>query len=524
MKWYTTNNMAQSVKLRDIPRVDYNVLRVDLCERLKDASYHVASYFAVAVSDEYFTLYVILLNDDTHQVLIASCVYEYYCDQPLQSMAAVHPQMHVFEREITEKHGIKFADSPWDKPLRFPVERFDKSSTPENYPFYRMQGESLHEVNVGPIHAGIIEPGVFRFICNGERILHLEIALGYQHRDIESLITATDSRLRQTALAESIAGDSAVAHAVAYTNVIEKFAATADQNSQDSRHTQDTQDTQHACDLYIERAVALELERMAMHIADVGALCMDIGYQLGQVACEATRTIVINTTQMWCGNRFGKGLIRPYGSYYPLTEDIITKIAANITTATNRYEKIVKNIKNTPSVLARFEECGVLNESQATAMGLVGVSARASGLSRDIRASHPYMVYTSMVDHRPIVREQGDVMARVMVRAREVEQSAGYILSLLEKISNKNPLALGKPIYDRANATDSMAFSLVEGWRGEICHVAITDSKGEIAHYKIKDPSMHNWMGLAIAVRGGGISDFPICNKSFNLSYCGHDL
>lgn len=512
MKWYTTNNVAGSVQLTEIPTVEYSELRADLIIRLREESCHVANYFAVPVSDEYFSIYIILLNDKNHKVLICSYRYEYYAQDKLQSMAAVHPQLHIFEREITERYGIEFNDAPWDKPLRFPAERFKTGSNINNYPFYRMQGDSLHEVNVGPIHAGIIEPGVFRFICNGERVLHLEVALGFQHRGIESLICRTDNRLRQTTLVESIAGDSSIAHTTAYAMVVEKFAAPVIQHALASSQ------------LPLERALALELERMAMHIADTGALCMDIGYQLGQVACEALRTIIINTTQGWCGNRFGKGLIRPCGTYYPLTTEIMASITANVSEVKKRYDEIRQNIKNTPSVLARFEECGALSYGQAQAMGLVGVAARASGVTRDVRASHPCKIYSGVLHHQPVTRDQGDVMARVMVRGQEVLQSADYILTLLSHITPTNLLVENNPIYSMETETDSLAFALVEGWRGEICHVGITDSTGSIAHYKIKDPSMHNWSGLALSVRGAGISDFPICNKSFNLSYCGHDL
>ena len=352
----------------------------------------------------------------------------------------------------------------------------------------------------------IIEPGAFRFICNGEQVLHLEIALGYQHRGVERTMTTDDNVLRQTLVAESVAGDSAVAHATSYAQLREKLA--------DRKEAPATLDR--------ERAIALELERMAMHIADTGALCMDVGYQLGQVACEALRTVTINTTQAWCGNRFGKGLIRPFGTNHPLTDMTIDLVRRNIADVRRRYDEVRHDIKSSPSLLSRFEQCGIVPRSEMTRIGGVGPAARASGVGRDLRTSHPWGVYGVEIAHEPFVKQQGDVMARLMMRCRETLQSADYVLRLLDACDPATPLP--SPDYAPASRPDALAFGLVEGWRGEICHVALTDAQGALRGYKIKDPSLHNWLALALAVRGEGISDFPICNKSFNLSYCGHDL
>ena len=310
------------------------------------------------------------------------------------------------------------------------------------------------------------------------------------------------------ALPESVAGDSAVAHATAFARAVEKLAR-----------------REIPAALECERAAALELERMAMQIADTGALCMDVGYQLGQVASEALRTMTINTTQAWCGNRFGKGLIRPLGTDHPLTAEKAAMIRANVREIARRYDQVRRDIKSSPSLLARFEQCGIVPRDEMQRIGGVGQAARASGLARDIRTSHPWGVFAGALRHESIVKTHGDVMARLMVRCREVLQSAGYIDRLLDLHGQECGNA-GHPRSDYAAplAPSSLAFGLVEGWRGETCHVLLTDAEGRIAAVRIKDPSLHNWLALALAVRGEGISDFPICNKSFNLSYCGHDL
>ena len=507
MNYYVTDNTGASVALNDIPEVSYAAFYEDLRVKLSDARYHAAHYFALPSGDR-MRFFLLLLDDAERRVLITSHATDYYDETALPSLTALHPQMHPFERDISERYGIRFDGMPWPKPLRFPAGRYDRRSSIENYPFYTMEGRSLHEVNVGPIHAGVIEPGAFRFICNGEQVLHLEIALGYQHRDVEMAFETTANHLRQMCLAESVAGDSAVAHATAFARAVEKLAR-----------------REIPAALECERAAALELERMAMQIADTGALCMDVGYQLGQVASEALRTMTINTTQAWCGNRFGKGLIRPLGTDHPLTAEKAAMIRANVREIARRYDQVRRDIKSSPSLLARFEQCGIVPRDEMQRIGGVGQAARASGLARDIRTSHPWGVFAGALRHESIVKTHGDVMARLMVRCREVLQSAGYIDRLLDLHGQECGNA-GHPRSDYAAplAPSSLAFGLVEGWRGETCHVLLTDAEGRIAAVRIKDPSLHNWLALALAVRGEGISDFPICNKSFNLSYCGHDL
>ena len=266
---------------------------------------------------------------------------------------------------------------------------------------------------------------------------------------------------------------------------------------------------------------------MAMQIADTGALSMDVGYQLGQVASEALRTMTINTTQAWCGNRFGKGLVRPHGTDHPLTAEKAAMIRRNTAEIARRYAEVRRDIENSPTLLARFEQCGIVAETEMARIGGVGQAARASGLRRDIRTSHPWGVYAKELHHTPVTMPDGDVMARLEVRCREVARSAEYVERLVAEFDQKYAAAespCGRPDYDAPLAPSSLAVGLVEGWRGETCHVAVTDAEGRIAACRIKDPSLHNWLALALAVRGEGISDFPICNKSFNLSYCGHDL
>jgi Ni,Fe-hydrogenase III large subunit len=505
-----------TVLLDDIPVLPYNEFTAFIDLMMGEEGTHCVAYFVLPQPGKY-KFVCCMAADENHAIVLFSHEQPLDPVPSLPSVTARHFQFHVFEREIHENFGIGFQGHPWLKPIRYPFNRADQSREMNNYPFYSIEGEELHEVGVGPIHAGIIEPGHFRFICHGEQVLHLEIHLGYQHRGVEQLFVEKQGVLQQSILAESIAGDTAVGHSLAYAGLMESLAGISVPRK-----------------LSAERIIALELERIAVHIGDTAALCTDIAYQLGQVVNEALRTIIINTTQLWCGNRFGKGMIRPGGSNYPLTDNVISEILKNLKEVQERYLQATDRIFTLPSVLGRFEGTGRVTTMQASLIGAVGMAARSSGMYRDTRWSHPFSAYVDY-PYEPVMLHKGDVWSRAMLRKMEVEKSIGVIRDLLKGFTNyelritnddiANPKSkIRNPQYDLSLAPSSLGISLVEGWRGEICHIAVTDETGRIIHYKAKDPSLHNWMALALAVRNQEISDFPLCNKSFNLSYCGNDL
>jgi Ni,Fe-hydrogenase III large subunit len=491
------------VKLDAIPVLHYAGFCVLISELLREESNHCLNYFVVPFPGKYKFI-CCMGSDEKKSVLLFSHEQDKDETISLPSLTRMHFQFHVFEREIHEQFGFYFPDHPWLKPVRYPFNRNDRDKIMDHYPFYSIGGEELHEVGVGPIHAGIIEPGHFRFICNGEKVLHLEIQLGYQHRGAEELFVKNENGLKNAILAESIAGDSAIGHSICHTGLMESLGGMT------------VSDT-----LSMERTIALEMERIAIHIGDTAALCTDIAYQFGQVVNEALRTLVINTFQSWCGNRFGKGLIRAGGTRYPLTPEVVTEIRKNLKEVKERYQMITERIFSLSSVLSRFEGTGKVTTQQTLLIGAVGMAARSSGLKRDIRWSHPSLAYRQL-NYDPVVIARGDVWARAMMRKLEVEKSIEMVFHILDLIEWKsdNPI----PVYNMKLEPDAFSISLTEGWRGEICHTAVTDEHGKIMHYKVKDPSLHNWMALALAVRGQEISDFPVCNKSYNLSYCGNDL
>jgi Ni,Fe-hydrogenase III large subunit len=491
------------VSLASLPVLDYRDFVVEVGQLMADENSHCANYYAFPFNS-LLKFICIIANDKDHSLHILS-----HEQQPeglkLPALTTHHTFFHIFEREISENFGVIFEGHHWLKPVRYPYNRALKKNVMDNYPFYSISGEELHEVGVGPVHAGVIEPGHFRFICNGEKVLHLEIQLGYQHRGIETMMLNAGTGLKRSVIAENIAGDTVIGHSIAHASIIEALAGIK------------VPDT-----LNIERAIALELERIAVHIGDIAALCGDVAYQLGQVVNESLRTAIINTTQAWCGNRFGKGLIRTGGTNYPVDHEFTIVMLKTLDASLKRFNEMSDRIFSMPSVLSRFDGIGVITSEQAKTIGAVGMAARSCGIARDIRSSHDPGPYVS-VSYEPVTVDSGDVLARTILRRMEVERSVKLIHQFVEMHAQEEPSNI-KPVYNALLAPDTLAISLIEGWRGEICHSAITDDKGNLVHYKIKDPSMHNWLVLALAVRDQEISDFPVCNKSFNLSYCGHDL
>jgi Ni,Fe-hydrogenase III large subunit len=505
----------QSVPVSGIPEMDYKAF-FDLNTGLVvgKSERHCVSYFGIPESGR-IKLFC-CIADDTEQVInISSCLVN-----PTETLASFSARLlcfEKFEREIHENFGVKYGDHPWLKPVRYAFDRSDASQQIANYPFYSIDSEELHEVAVGPIHAGVIEPGHFRFICNGEQILHLEIQLGYQHRGIEKLFLQKHRLSEFTTLAESIAGDTVVGHTLAFAQVWESLCGFISSR-----------------DLDFARTIALELERIAIHTGDMSAICTDIAYQLGSSVYGRLRTPIVNFLQEWCGNRLSKGLIRPGKNKFPFNQALAERLNQVLDAFEPDFVEMNTQLFNLPSALSRFERTGVFSFEDASSIGAVGMAARTSGVLRDIRSSHPSFLYPEL-QHEAKVKHHGDVYSRVQVRKNEVLQSIGYLRTLLANVpafvNGREFLSEGEnSSREKESAARStpgaglFSLSLVEGWRGEICHCAVTGTKGELRHYKIKDPSFHNWLALALAVRNNEISDFPICNKSFNLSYCGHDL
>ena len=472
------------------------------------AGLRVAAFFGMADPDPAAVGLVVVLADDRHARLHLGRTR--VAGDAFESLTPACPQVHLFEREIAEQFGLRADGHPWFKPVRY-----HRSLRPGHQAFagadgeapvigvtdfYRVEGDEIHEVAVGPVHAGIIEPGHFRFQCHGENVFHLEISLGYQHRGVENAMIGGPSQ-RSIHHAETLAGDTSIGHATAYCQVVEALA-----KCQKSPRAQAL------------RGIALELERLANHVGDLGALANDVAFLPTAAYCGRLRGDFLNLTATLCGSRFGRGMIRPGGVGFDVDAPMVRDLLAHLEEAERDTTSAVELLWNTPSVMARFEETGPVSNELAESLGLVGPAARASGLPRDVRHDHPSGIFRFA--HVPVSTwSTGDVFARAYVRWLEVQRSIDFVREQLRSLPPGDVRSrLG------SLAPDQIAVALAEGWRGELCHVALTDGAGRFERYKIVDPSFHNWTGLALALRGQQISDFPLCNKSFNLSYCGHDL
>lgn len=420
-----------------------------------------------------------------------------------ESMAGSHPQVELFEREMAEQWGIQLVGHPWPKPVRYhaPWRGEGGKPLPAVTQFFQVEGEDIHEVAVGPVHAGVIEPGHFRFQCYGEEVIHLEIALGFQHRGVErALIGGNAARL--FGYLETAAGDSTIAHSTAGAEIVEALTGITVPHRGAAL-----------------RAVMLELERMANHVGDLGAFAGDVGFLPTASFCGRLRGDVLNLSAALCGSRFGRGMVRAGGVRYDADATLAANVIERVGPLSRDLYDAIELMWDTPGARARFEDTGAVSPAEARKLGLVGVAARAAGYAMDARADFPGRFHAE----RPIAVASGrggDVQARGMVRWEEVKTSLRYVPEQLATLPDG-------PIREKSTkklAPSSVALSTSEAWRGEAWHVAITDERGEFARYKIVDPSFHNWSGLAFALRGQAISDFPLCNKSFNLSYCGFDL
>ncbi|MHB8766753.1 MAG: hydrogenase large subunit [Deferrisomatales bacterium] len=413
------------------------------------------------------------------------------------SLTRRHPQTQALERGLWETWGIVPAGHPWLKPLR----RIDLvAPAPGDASFYRLEGDEVHEVAVGPVHAGIIEPGHFRFQCHGEVVHHLEIRLGYQHRGALGFLVGAPTP-RWAAVAESVTGDTAVGGALAHALCLEALAGVEAPPRADAL-----------------RAAALELERIAYHVGDLGALGNDVGFLPTAQYNGRIRGDFLTGLLTLSGNRHGRGLVRPGGVGFDLTPAAADDLRRRVEKHHREARRSVDLLLEAPSVLARFDGTGRVSAEDARAIGLVGVAARASGLARDDRTNHPtgafrfHQVPVSLGAH-------GDVHARALVRSLELDRSAEFVLETLGRLP-------GGPVRteERPLRPGRLALAAVEAWRGELVHARVTGDDGRVVAAEVVDPSVHNWFGLALALRGQGISDFPLCNKSFNLAYAGHDL
>jgi len=414
-----------------------------------------------------------------------------------------------FERELRDLFGIEPIGHPQPRRLVlhqhwpddwYPMRR-DAGPPPEmtvsaeQFPFVPVSGTGVYEIPVGPVHAGLIEPGHFRFWVVGETILRMKARLWFVHKGIERLFEGKNV-LSGVDLAERISGDTAVGHTLAYCQAVE-----------DARRVVVPEQAR------ILRAVLLELERVYNHVADIGALCNDVGFGLAQAWALSLREELMQLNREVTGHRLLRGGVVPGGAHVerlPAYEEL-DRVGA-------RFEELVELTGSNAFVMERFTGTATLNESDVHDLGLVGPAARASGVSFDARTAHPNVDLAK--EFVPAVRQGGDVLARYQVRIDEVRASLRILVDLIE---GPLPLHAHAPRGSASERLTGSGVGIVEGWRGAIVH-RVELVGGLLARVKIVDPSFLNWPGLPVSLTNTIVPDFPLANKSFNLSYAGNDL
>jgi Ni,Fe-hydrogenase III large subunit/Ni,Fe-hydrogenase III component G len=430
----------------------------------------------------------------------------------LDSLATFYYPAASYEREIRDMFGIGATGHPDRRPLvrhMFWPEDYaplrKDAVVPEkmedvglHFPYLPVGGEGVYEIPVGPIHAGIIEPGHFRFSVVGETVIDLKIRLYYTHKGTEKLFEGRTPDAG-VALAERISGDTTIGHALAYCQMVEQMAG-----------TQVPERAQYL------RVILLEMERLYNHIADFGMIANDTGFAVAHSHCFRIRERLLRLNKRLTGNRLLRGGLRPGGVAVDFPVDL--DLAAELDAILKDFREVVEISLGNTMLMNRLEGTGRLTNKTAADHGVLGYIARASGLNVDARRDHPFAAYDRLKFTVPVF-ETGDVLARTQVRVDEVGEAANLIKQALLQMPS-GPLAA--PVSKLP--AFAPAFSVVEGWRGMIIHWGMADQAGQLYRVKVKDPSFVNWPALSFALLKNIVPDFPLCNKSFNQSYSGNDL
>ncbi len=450
-------------------------------------------------------VHMALFDEKTSDIAVLT----YACkDGRYPSVGAKHPPAIRLERAIRDLFGLEATDAPDTRPwldlgfwdVRHPLGKKGPAQKPDPYAFLPVEGEGLHQIPVGPVHAGIIEPGHFRFTANGEHVVRLEQRLGYVHKGIESLMSG--ATLDDAAnLAGRTSGDSTVAYAFAFAQAAEAALQIAAPPRA----------------VYL-RALMAEIERLANHFGDIGAICNDASFAIMHAQTSILRERTLRAAEACFGHRLMMDLIVPGGIARDLSADGISQVQALLTEVRRVFPRLVELYDNTASLQDRTVTTGFVKPDYVRQFGAGGYVGRASGRGFDARRTPGYAPYDELAFEVPVLTA-GDVNARVWIRIREVEQSLALIEQILKRLPAGKIQAPVKP-----NGKICEGLGLTEAFRGDVLVWLRLDGQGRIERCHLRDASWFQWPLLEVAIEGNIVADFPLCNKSFNCSYSGHDL
>jgi len=451
------------------------------------------------------SVHMALIDGGTDEIAVVSLDCPDGC---FPSVGALHAPAIRLERAIRSLFGYVPVDAPdvrpwldlgfWD--VQHPLGAHPAAATaPPSYQFLPAEGESLHQIPVGPVHAGIIEPGHFRFTASGETVVRLEQRLGYVHKGIESLMAGA-SIAQAARLAARTSGDSTVAYGIAFAHAVE--AALGIQPPSRARYL---------------RALMAELERLANHFGDIGAICNDASFALMHAHCGVLRELVLRAAGGAFGHRLMMDRVVPGGVAVDPTPDGMGGIRKVLQEIRRRFPRLIELYDNTASLQDRTSGTGILHADLARRFGASGFVGRASGRNFDARRTPGYAPYDELSFTVPVLTA-GDVNARVWIRIREVEQSVALAEQILDRLPG-GPIAVAAD----AGAGNAEGLGFAESFRGDVLAWVRLDG-ANVARCHLRDPSWFQWPLLEAAIEGNIVADFPLCNKSFNCSYSGHDL
>lgn len=468
-------------------------------DRNSDGQFRILYVFGVP-KENVFLLPFIVLKDKEEFPSITKTIHEASgYERKIYTLFGLLPTGHPYVKRILLHEN-------WPDKV-FPLRKdFNYKTRPEyaqgSYESQKVEGEGVYEIPVGPVHAGIIEPGHFRFSVAGEKIILLKPRLGYKHKGIEKLFEVLPMK-DKVRLSERVSGDTSFTHSLAFCQAIENLS-----------------DIDVPMRAKYLRVIFSELERLANHLNDIGFIMLDTGYSFGGSNCARLREIIMQWNERLSGSRFLRGINIIGGVLRDISIEARRELLDALKRIIHDFNEIIKISQSSSSLLNRLSGTGKVDRQTAIDHGIIGVAGRAIGIEHDARHEYPYAAYNKL-EFIMALEKNGDVQARWSVRIKEVHSSMFILEQAILGIPSDLELRSDKKISLRCN---SYGVGITEGWRGDIVYLVVTDSIGQISRVDVRDPSFINWTIMEHSVKDDIIPDFPLINKSFNLSYAGNDL